>query len=81
VSKISLDIGAEHLKLIIEREARPPSRTTQRTRRMRKAVKVELPLGRTTLTAANGEYDEESGRAVVTSPPRHSVNRVPPFPL
>ena len=28
---------------------------------MRKAVKVELPLGRTTLTAANGEYDEESG--------------------
>jgi hypothetical protein len=38
---------------------------------MRKAVKVELPSGRTTLTAANGEYDDESGRAVVTTP-RHS---------
>ena len=33
---VSLDIGTEKMKLIIEREARPPSRTTQRTRRMRK---------------------------------------------
>ena len=56
--------------IISERLDRPLARR-ERTRRMRKAVKVEAPHGRTTLTAANGEYDEESERAVVT-PPGHS---------
>jgi hypothetical protein len=47
---------------------------------MRKAVKVELPLGRTTLTAANGEYDEESERAVITASRRSEIGHRD-FPL
>jgi hypothetical protein len=40
------------------------------------AVKVELPSGRTTLTAATGEYPEESERAVVTPPRRSEIGAV-----
>jgi len=68
------------MKLIIETRGSTALSCDEAYSPHAKAVKVELPLGRTTLTAANGEYDEESGRAVVTTP-RHSEIGYRGFPL
>jgi len=62
-SQMSLDMVVRDERLVIrERLDRPLALLAGGL--AARAGKVELPLGRTTLTAANGEYNEESGRAV-----------------
>jgi hypothetical protein len=69
------------MKACNPRKARPPSRGFSPVDSPHaQAVKVELPLGRTTLTAENGEYNGESAMGG-----GHNTTtlgyRIPPFPL